>query len=82
MLFVVPITDMMVIYGANGYENIRLCKVRLGGAHGAYVPGVAILPPWDFPPKVLVIFFRFLVKGEHRAEACSGDNAGGVNNHL
>ena len=43
---------------------------------------VAILPPWDFPPKVLVIFFRFLVKGEHRAEACSGDNAGGVNNLL
>ena len=38
MLFVVPITDMMVIYGANGYENIRPCKVRLGGAHGAYVP--------------------------------------------
>ena len=34
MLFVVPITDM-VIYGANGYENIRVCKVRLGGAHGA-----------------------------------------------
>ena len=50
------------------------------GTHGADVPGAAIWSPWDFPAEVLVTFFRFLGKGECRAEACSGDNVGGAKN--
>ena len=42
-------------------------------------PGGCLLSPWDFLPKVLVVFFRFLGKWEHRAEACSGDNVGCIN---
>ena len=52
--------------------------------------GAAISSPWDFPPKVLVIFAKgssdFLqVPWERqipRAEACSGENVGGINNLL
>ena len=52
--------------------------------------GAAITSSWDFPPKVLVIFAKgssdFLqVPWERqipRAEACSGENVGGVNNLL
>ena len=46
----------------------------------ADVSGAALSSPWDFPPKILVIFFRFLGKGGRRADACSGDNVGVVNN--
>ena len=48
--------------------------------HRADVPGAAISSPWNFPPKVLVTFFRLLGKWERRAEAFSDDNIGGVNN--
>ena len=34
------------------------------GTHLADVLGAAISSPWDFPLGVLVIFFRFLRKGE------------------
>ena len=46
------------------------------GTRGADVPGAAILSPWDFLPKVLVTFFSFRGKGEHKVEACSGDKVG------
>ena len=52
------------------------------GAHVADVLGAAISSPWDFLPKVLVIFFRFLGKGQCGAEACSYTNVGGVSNFL
>ena len=52
------------------------------GNHLADVQGAAISSPWDFPPNVLVIFWKFLGKGNLRAEACSGDNIGGVNSIL
>ena len=48
------------------------------GSPLADVPGAAISPPWDFPPKALVLFFRVLGKGERRAEACSGADERGA----
>ena len=43
---------------------VRICPVRKVGIHIADVLGAAISPPWDFPSKVLVTFFRFLGKWE------------------
>ena len=39
----------------NAYQNF--------GSLLADVPGAAISSPWDFRPRVLVIFFRFIGKG-------------------
>ena len=52
--------------------------VKNEGISLAVMDRAAISSPWDFVPNILVIFFRFLGKGEHGAEACSGDNEGFV----
>ena len=52
------------------------------GIHLADVQGAAISSHWDFPPKVLVIFFGFWERRVLEEEACSSDSVEGVNNPL
>ena len=52
------------------------------GIHITDVAGAATSSPWDFLPKVLVIFYRFLGEGERRADACLGDDVRSVNSPL
>ena len=49
------------------------------GTHEADVPEAAISSPQDFPPKVLVFFFRFLGKGKFLEQR---RYVGGVSNLL
>ena len=47
------------------WQNVLCCNANTSatGNHLADVRGAAISSPWDFVPKVIVIFFRFPGKG-------------------
>ena len=64
-----------VIHISETTKNRNPDEIAVGN-HVVDIPRADILSPWDFPPKVPVISFRFLGEGEHRAETCSGDNVG------
>ena len=48
----------------NAYYLESVSTLSCLGIHLADVPGTAISSPWDFPPKLPVIFVRLLGKGE------------------